>query len=67
MAERETYSAELNTRAVLELLREEKTVDLGGLGVRGHPNQLRHWKQTALERLPSVFTRDGVIERQLAE
>ena len=67
MAKRKTYSAELKARAVLELLREEKSLTQVASEYGVHPNQLRRWKQTALEQLPSVFTRDSAAEQQLAE
>ncbi|MFP4250217.1 MAG: transposase [Armatimonadota bacterium] len=66
MAKRKTYSAELKTRAVLELLREKSLTQVASeYGV--HPNQLRRWKQTALEQLPSLFTRDSAAAQQRRE
>jgi transposase len=67
MAKRKTYSAELKAQAVLELLREEKSLTQVASEYGVHPNQLRRWKQTALEQLPSLFTRDSAAEEQLAE
>ena len=67
MAKRKTYSAELKAQAVLELLREEKSLTQVASEYGVHPNQLRRWKQTALEQLPSLFTRDSAAAEQLAE
>jgi len=66
MGKRKTYSAEFKARAVLELLREETSLTQVASEYGVHPNQLRRWKQTALEQLPSVFSRltsDRVLER----
>ncbi len=52
MAKRKRYSAELKARAVLELLREEKPLTKVTSEYEVHPNQLRRWKETALEKLP---------------
>lgn len=52
---------------MLELLREEKPLTQVASEYGVHPNQLRRWKQTALEQLPSLFSRDSAVEQQLAE
>jgi hypothetical protein len=48
-------------------LREEKSLTQVASEYGVHPNQLRRWKQTALEQLPSLFTRDSAAAEQLAE
>ena len=52
---RKRYSAAFKAQVVLELLKEEKTVNqlAGEHGV--HPTQLRDWKKQALDGLPNLF------------
>jgi transposase len=67
MAKRKTYSAETKARAVLELLREEKSLTQVAAEYGVHPNQLRRWRQTAIEQLPALFAGDSAAQQQLAE
>jgi len=67
MAKRKTYSAELKTRAVLELLREEKSLTQVAAEYGVHPNQLRRWRQTAIEQLSALFAGDSAAQQQLME
>ena len=67
MAKRKTYSAETKARAVLELLREEKSLTQVAAEYGVHPNQLRRWRQTAIEQLPALFAGDSAAQEQLAE
>jgi len=56
MGKRRSFSAELKTKLVLELLREEKTL---GEIAQEHgisPNQLRNWKVEFLEKAVRVFS-----------
>lgn len=67
MAKRKTYSAETKARAVLELLREEQSLTQVAAQYGVHPNQLRRWRQTAIEQLPALFAGDSAAQQQLAE
>jgi len=67
MAKRKTYSAETKARAVLELLREEKSLTQVAAEYGVHPNQLRRWRQIAIEQLPELFAGDSAARQQLAE
>jgi len=67
MGKRKTYSAETKARAVLELLREEKSLTQVAAEYGVHPNQLRRWRQTAIEQLPALFAGDSAAQQQLAE
>jgi len=67
MAKRKTYSAETKARAVLELLREEKSLTQVAAEYGVHPNQLRRWRQTAIEQLPGLFAGDSAAQQRLAE
>jgi transposase-like protein len=56
MGNRRSFSAELKTKLVLELLREEKPL---GEIAQEHgisPNQLRNWKVEFLEKAVRVFS-----------
>ncbi len=52
------YSAAFKAQLVQELLKEEKTLTQLAAEHQVHPNQLREWKKTALEGLPSLFETD---------
>lgn len=67
MAKRKSYSAETKARAVLELLREEKSLTQVAAEYGVHPNQLRRWRQTAIEQLPELFAGDSAARQQLVE
>jgi transposase len=56
---RKRYTAEFKTRVVLEILKEEKTLNEISSEYGVHVNQLRQWKKTALDQLPSLFTDEG--------
>lgn len=56
---RKRYTAEFKTRIVPEILKEEKTLNELSSEHGVHVNQLRQWKKTALDQLPSLFTNDG--------
>ena len=60
MQTREYYTPTFKAQLVQELLREEKTVGQLASEHGIHPNQLSTWKRTALEGLPTLFSRgDG--------
>jgi len=55
MTKRKICTAAFKAKAVLELLREEKPLAQLAAEHEVHPSQLRKWKQTTLEHLPSLF------------
>ena len=55
---RKQYSAAFKAQLVKELLKEEKSLTQLAAEHKVHPNQLREWKKTALEGLPSLFEAD---------
>jgi len=50
-----TYTPEFKAKAVLEVLREERTLSEIASGYGIHPNLLRGWKKEFLEKAGSVF------------
>ena len=64
MAPRKSYPAALKAKVVLAALREDKPLAQVAAEQGVHPNQLRRWKQTALEDLPRLFAGDSPQERQ---
>jgi transposase len=67
MASRKSYNAEFKARVVLEILKEEKSLnELSSLhGV--HVNQLRNWKKEFLEQMPQIFSKNDKAERKSVE
>ena len=61
MGMRKRYSAEFKAQAVVELLREEKTMAELASQYGVHVNMLHRWRKTALEALPETF-REGAKE-----
>ena len=59
---RKKHSKQEKAKIVLELLREEKTLNQIASEYGVHPSQLSQWKKTALEGLPDLFERK---EREL--
>lgn len=55
---RKSYTPVFKAKLVEELLKEEKTLSQLAAEHGVHPNQLRQWKDLALEGLPSLFERD---------
>ena len=55
---RKRSSAAFKAQLVQELLREEKSLSQLASEYGVHPNQLREWKKTALDGLPSLFEAD---------
>ena len=55
MGKGKTYTAARQAKVVLELLREEQALAQVAAQHDVHPNQLRRWKQMALEGLPILF------------
>jgi len=54
---RKRYTPTFKAQVVRELLREEKTLAHLAAEHGVHPTQLIKWRTTALEGLPSLFTR----------
>lgn len=55
---RKRYSAAFKAKLVEELLKEDKSLTQLAAEHKVHPNQLREWKKTALDGLPSLFEAD---------
>jgi transposase len=55
---RKQYSPAFKAQLVKELLREDKPLTQLASEHQVHPNQLRDWKKTALDGLPSLFEAD---------
>ena len=66
MPKRKRYTAALKAQVVLELLKEEKTASQIGSEYGVHPNQLRRWRQAAIDNLPRLFA-DDEKDRALQE
>ncbi len=60
---RKQYPPTFKAKAVLELLKEEKTLNQLAGEYQVHVNQLRDWRQRLLDELPQIFSR----ERQVSE
>ncbi len=64
------YSAKFKFQVVQELLTGGKTSGQVAKGYRIHPNTLRAWKETFLERGAEIFAQDGTVaeyERRIAD
>ena len=59
---RKTHSKQEKAKIVLELLREEKTINQIATEYGVHPTQLSQWRKAAIEGLPDLFERK---EREL--
>jgi len=55
MNNRKTYSPELKSRVVLEILREELTISQISSKYGVHQTVLNKWRKTALEGFPGLF------------
>lgn len=60
---RKQFPPTFKAKAVLELLKEEKTLSQLASEYQVHVNQLRDWRQRLLDELPQIFSR----ERQVSE
>lgn len=60
---RKQFPPTFKAKAVLELLKEEKTLNQLAGEYQVHVNQLRDWRQRLLDELPQIFSR----ERQVSE
>ena len=59
---KKNYTSEFKTKAVIEVLREAKSVNeiAGERGI--HPNLLSRWKKAAIEGMPTIFD-EGKIRK----
>lgn len=71
---KKSYTASFKAQAVLELLKETKTLNQLATELEVAPTVLREWKQAAVRGLPDVFERRDSVselraahERELAE
>ena len=60
---RKQYPPTVKAQIVLELLKEEKTLQeaAGHYGI--HVNQLRQWRQRAIDELPALFSREQQVSQ----
>jgi transposase-like protein len=56
---RKRYSADLKVQAVLEVLKEQKTMSQIASDFGIHVNQLRQWREIAMENWPHTFEPQG--------
>ena len=63
---RKRHNSEFKAKVVQELLKEEKPLSQIASDHGVHPNQLRQWKATAIEGLPSLFERSGKAQQEKA-
>ncbi|WXJ90223.1 hypothetical protein MTKAM_22560 [Moorella thermoacetica] len=56
MGTRKQYPAEIKAKIVLEILKEEKSISQIASEYGIHPSVLNRWRNTAVEKLPSLFT-----------
>lgn len=55
-SQRKSYTADFKARVVLEAIRGHKTINQIASKYGLHPNQITHWKKTALSGLPLLFS-----------
>lgn len=55
---RKRYTDEFKTQVVLEMLKEEKTMNEIASAHGIHVNQLRQWKKAVIEQLPKAFSNE---------
>jgi transposase-like protein len=63
MATRKNYPAAFKAQVVLAVLREDKPLAQVAAEQGVHPNQLRRWKQQAVENLPALLSGDSPQQR----
>ena len=62
---RNNYTAGFKTKLVLEVLREERSLNEIASENNLHPNMLRNWKREFLERAEQVFDSPKKAEREV--
>jgi transposase-like protein len=55
---RKQYSPTFKANVVLELLREEKTLNEAAAAHGVLVNQLRRWRQQAIDEMPAIFSQE---------
>lgn len=55
---RKSYTSDFKVKAVLEILKEEKSLSQLASELEVHPNQLSKWKKEVIEALPTIL-QDG--------
>lgn len=61
---RKTYTAEFKTKIVLEVLREEKSIEAIASDNDLNPNMVRTWRKEFLENASSVFVSSKKAEKE---
>jgi transposase-like protein len=61
---RKNYPSTLKAKIVLELLKEEKSIQELAAEYNIHTTQLRQWRQKALEELPQIFNREKQVSHK---
>lgn len=60
---RKQYPPTFKAKIVLELLKEEKTRQEAAAQYGIHINQLRQWRQRAVDELPALFSREQQVSQ----
>jgi transposase-like protein len=60
---RKQYPPTVKAKIVLELLKEEKTLQEAAAHYGIHVNQLRQWRQRAEDELPGLFSREQQVSQ----
>lgn len=60
---RKQYSPTFKAKVVLELLREDKTLNEAATAHGVHVNQLRRWRQQAIDGIPTIFSREQQVSQ----
>lgn len=60
---RKQYPPTFKAKIVLELLKEEKSLQEAAAHYDVHINQLRQWRQRALDELPGLFSREQQVNQ----
>jgi transposase len=64
---RKQYTAQFKAQVVQEIVKEEKSLNQLATEHGIHPNQLKRWKATVLEGLPSLFSKTDQAVQTAAE
>ena len=64
---RKNYSPEFKAKVVLELLREDLTVNQISSKYAVHATQLHQWKKAVLESIPEILSDKRKRDKQLKE
>lgn len=59
MKKRNSYTPEFKSQIVLEILREEKTLNEIASAHGVHINQLRQWKKAVVDQMPQLFSNES--------